>query len=204
MARPLPWLVPAVVAGGLAPLLEFSLRAATGGLGADPVAFLLNRLGLYALAFLVAGLCCTPVRLLFGVTWPARLPRVLGLLGFGYAAAHAGMYLVVDQGLDVGAAWKDVTERPFITAGAAAVVLLAPLAWTSTDAAVRRMGFRRWKALHRLAYLAAVLGVVHFLLRVKKDVTEPLAYGLVLVIALVLRALNALIQRRRVAESSAQ
>ena len=199
MARPLPWLVPAVVTGGLAPLVELSVRAATGGLGADPVAFLLNRLGLLSLVFLVAGLCCTPLRLLLEATWPARLTRTLGLLGLGYASAHVALYLGVDQGLKLAAIWKDVTERPFITVGAAAFLLLTPLAGTSTDAAVRRLGFRRWKALHRLAYAAAALGVVHFLLRVKKDVTEPLAYGLVLATALALRAVNRLLQRRRVA-----
>jgi sulfoxide reductase heme-binding subunit YedZ len=197
VARPLPWLVPAVVAGGLVPLGELAVRAATGALGADPVAFLLNRLGLLALAFLVAGLCCTPLRLLFEVTWPARLTRALGLLGFGYAAAHVGVYGVVDQGLDLAATWKDVTERPFITVGAGAFVLLVPLAWTSTDAAVRRMGFGRWKLLHRLAYVAAALAVLHFFLRVKKDVTEPLAYGLVVVTALGLRVVDWDIRRRR-------
>ena len=193
----MPWLVPAVVAGGLAPVLELSVRAVTGGLGADPVAFLLNRLGLVALVFLVAGLCCMPLRLLLEVTWPGRLTRALGLLGFGYAVAHVALYLGVDQGLDVAAIWKDVTERPFITAGAGAFVLLVPLSWTSTDAAVRRMGFGRWKLLHRLAYVAAALAVLHFFLRVKKDVTEPLAYGLVLLTALLLRVVDWDIRRRR-------
>jgi len=197
VARPLPWLAPAVVAGGLVPVVELAGRAVAGGLGADPVAFLLNRLGLLALVFLVAGLCCTPLRLLFEVTWPARLTRALGLLGFGYAAAHVGFYLAVDQGLDLAATWKDVTERPFITAGAAAFLLLLPLAWTSTGGWVRRLGHGRWKGLHRLAYAAAALGVLHFYLRVKKDVTEPLAYGLVLLTALSLRVVDWDLRRRR-------
>jgi sulfoxide reductase heme-binding subunit YedZ len=197
VARPLPWLVPAVVTGGLLPLGEFAVRGAVGALGADPVAFVLNRLGLLALVFLVLGLACTPVRFLFHVTWPARLTRVLGLLGFGYAVAHMAVYALVDQGLDVAVLWKDVSERPFITVGFAAVVLLVPLAWTSTGTAVRRMGFERWKRLHRLAYAAAALGVVHFWMRVKKDVTEPAVYGTVLLVLLALRAVHWDIQRRR-------
>ncbi len=204
MARPVPWLVPAVVTGGLLPLGEFAVRGALGALGADPVAFMLNRLGLLALVFLVLGLACTPARFLFGVTWPARLTRPLGLLGFGHAAAHLLVYVLVDQWLDVDVLWKDVSERPFIMVGFAALVLLAPLAWTSTNAAVRRMGFERWKGLHRLAYVAAALGVVHFWMRVKKDVTEPAAYGVVLLMLLGLRAVHWDIQRRKAARAAAR
>lgn len=204
MARPVPWLVPAVLTGGLVPLGEFAVRAALGALGADPVSFVLNRLGLVSLMFLVLGLASTPVRFLFGVTWPARLTRPLGLLGFGYAAAHLLVYALVDQGLDVAVLWKDVSERPFITVGFAALVLLVPLAWTSTGAAVRRMGFERWKRLHGLAYVAAALGVVHFWMRVKKDVTEPAVYGTVLLVLLSLRAVKWDIQRRKAARTPAR
>ena len=200
MARaPSPWLVPAVVTGGLLPLGEFLLRAATSTLGAEPVAFVLNRLGLLALVFLLLGLACTPLRFLLEVTWPARLTRVLGLLGFGYAAAHLLLYVLVDQGLDLAVLWKDVTERPFLSVGLAAFAALVPLAWTSRNASIRRMGFDRWKRLHRLAYVAAALGVVHFWLRVKKDLTEPAAYGTVLLLLLGLRAVRWDLQRRRAA-----
>ncbi|MEN9785122.1 MAG: hypothetical protein RLZZ299_386 [Pseudomonadota bacterium] len=179
--------MPAFVAGGLAPVAELALRGALGGLGADPVAFVLHRLGLAALIFLVAGLACTPLRAWLGWTWPLRVRRALGLLAFGYAAAHVAVYAGVDQGLDARAIVKDVTERPFVTLGAAAFALLVPLAWTSTDGAVRRMGGRRWATLHRWVYPAAVLAALHFLLRVKRDVTEPAVYGGVLALLLLLR-----------------
>ncbi len=182
--------MPAFVTGGLAPALELLLRGVTGTLGADPVAMLLNRLGLAALGFVVAGLACTPLRAWLGWTWPARVRRVLGLLAFGYATAHVGLYVAVDQGLDVRAIAVDVVERPFVTLGAAAYAVLIPLAWTSTDRAIRALGGRRWRALHRWVYAAAVLATLHFLLRVKRDVTEPAAYGAVLALLLLLRVVR--------------
>lgn len=180
MSTPLPWLKPGLVVGALAPMAAMIALAATGSLGADPIAIALNRLGLLALILLVASLTCTPLKLFFGWTWPLRVRRALGLLAFAYASAHVLLYVLVDQGLDLGAIVADVVKRPFITVGFAAFVLLVPLAWTSTDAAVRRLGFARWQKLHRLSYLASSLGAVHFFLRVKKDVSEPLIVVMVL------------------------
>lgn len=180
MATPLPWLKPGLVVGALAPIAAMLALAATGSLGADPVAIALNRLGLLALILLVASLTCTPLKLFFGWTWPLRVRRALGLLAFAYASAHVLLYVLVDQGLDLRAIVADVVKRPFITVGFTAFVLLVPLAWTSTDAAVRRLGFARWQKLHRLSYLASSLGAVHFFLRVKKDVSEPLIVLMVL------------------------
>jgi sulfoxide reductase heme-binding subunit YedZ len=180
MATPLPWLKPGLVVGALAPMAAMVALAATGSLGADPIAITLNRLGLLALILLVASLTCTPLKLFFGWTWPLRVRRALGLLAFAYASAHVLLYVLVDQGLDLRAIVADVVKRPFITVGFAAFVLLVPLAWTSTDAAVRRLGFARWQKLHRLSYLASSLGAVHFFLRVKKDVSEPVIVVMVL------------------------
>jgi methionine sulfoxide reductase heme-binding subunit len=177
---PLPWLEPAIVAGAFVPLAAIALSVARGTLGANPVAEGLNEVGLLALIFLVASLACTPLKAVTGWTWPIRVRKTLGLLGFFYAALHLATYLGLDQLLDLHAIWKDVTERPFILAGMTAFLLLVPLAITSTARAVKRLGFARWKLLHRLAYVAAGLGVVHFVLRVKKDVTEPAVYGAVL------------------------
>ncbi|MFZ5471421.1 MAG: sulfite oxidase heme-binding subunit YedZ [Myxococcota bacterium] len=188
---PLPWLRPAVFTGALVPLAAILLRAARGELGANPIAEALNRLGLVALVFLLLTLACTPMKPLFGWTWPARLRRMLGLFAFFYATSHVATYAGLDQVLDVGAIAADIAKRSFILAGFLAWLLMIPLALTSTDAMVKRLGFRRWKLLHRLAYLCAALGVVHFVLRVKADLTEPLLYGAVLAALLVLRLVGA-------------
>lgn len=184
---PLPWLKPGVFAGALVPLVAIVVRGMQGNLGANPIAQALNQLGLVALVFLVAALACTPMKTLFGWTWPIRLRRMLGLFAFFYALLHVLTYAGLDQGLDWAAIWKDVSKRRFIFVGFAAFVLLVPLAATSTAGAVRRLGFARWKRLHRLAYLAPALGAIHFFLRVKKDVREPLAYAALLALLLLIR-----------------
>ena len=175
-----PWLKPAVFTAALSPLAAILLQAARGALGANPVAEALNRLGLTALVFLVASLACTPVREIAGWTWAITLRRMLGLFAFFYACLHFATYAIVDQGLRGKAIVADVAKRPFILSGFAAFLLLAPLAATSTAASVRRLGFPRWKRLHRLAYAAGALAALHFWLRVKKDVREPAIYAAVL------------------------
>ena len=194
---PFPWLKPGVFVGALVPFAALAWQALQGRLGADPVAIALNRLGLLALIFLVASLAATPARVLLGWTWPVRLRRMLGLFAFFYASVHLLTYVAVDQRFDWPVLWADVTKRKFMVVGFAAYLLLLPLAVTSTDASVRRLGFRRWKALHRLAYLAGVLAVVHFLWRVKLDVREPLLYALALGALLLVRVLDAVRTRRR-------
>jgi methionine sulfoxide reductase heme-binding subunit len=173
-------LKPAVFTAALSPLAAILLQAARGALGANPVAEALNRLGMTALVFLVASLACTPVREIAGWTWAITLRRMLGLFAFFYACLHFATYAIVDQGLRGKAIVADVAKRPFILSGFAAFLLLAPLAATSTAAAVRRLGFPRWKRLHRLAYAAGILAAFHFWLRVKKDVREPGIYAAVL------------------------
>ncbi|MGO8969076.1 MAG: sulfite oxidase heme-binding subunit YedZ [Myxococcaceae bacterium] len=191
-SEPFPWLKPGVFVGALVPLADLLVQALRGTLGADPVALALNRLGLLALIFLIAALVPTPAKLLLGWTWPIRLRRMLGLFAFFYASLHLATYVIIDQHFDWPVLWADVTKRKFMVVGFAAFLLLLPLALTSTDASVRRLGFRRWKALHRLAYAAAVLAVVHFLWRVKLDVRQPLLYALVLGTLLLARVVDAL------------
>lgn len=188
---PLPWLNPALVAGALVPLASILVRARSGGLGADPIAEALNRLGLTALILLIASLACTPLRKLWGWTWPARVRRTLGLLAFTYAALHVTVYAGLDQGLDVRAIWEDVSERRFIFAGFSAFVLLIPLALTSTRESVRRLGYVTWSRLHALVYPAALLASIHFIWRVKKDLREPLVYAAVLTALLLARVVAA-------------
>ncbi|WP_437809140.1 protein-methionine-sulfoxide reductase heme-binding subunit MsrQ [Sorangium sp. So ce1078] len=194
--RKLPWLVPAVVTGGLIPLAVLGLRAGAGALGPNAVAEALNQLGLLALVLLVASLAATPLKLVSGWTFPLRIRKALGLLAFFYACAHFLTYAVVDQGLDARAVVEDITERPFILAGFVALLLLVPLAATSTARMLKRLGAARWKRLHRLAYVAAVLGVAHFFLRVKKDATEPMIYAALLALLFAARIAGAVLRRR--------
>jgi len=194
---PLPWLKPAVLVGGLAPLGMMLLQGLQGTLGPNAVETVLNQTGLLCLVFLVLSLACTPLKLVLAWTWPVRVRKLLGLLAFAYGVLHFLTYAVADQGLALGAIFQDITERGFIAVGFVALVLMVPLAVTSTNASVRRMGFPAWQRLHRLAYVAAALGVVHFVWRVKKDATEPLIYGAVLAVLLGIRAVEAIRKRRR-------
>ena len=193
---PLPWLKPAVLTGSLVPLAAILTRAWSDSLGPDPIAQALNQLGLIALVFLVAALGCTPLKAMFGWTWPMRIRRMLGLFAFFYALLHVITYTVLDQGLDWRAIVDDIVKRKFIFFGFSTFVLLIPLAATSTNSALRRLGYVRWKQLHRLAYLAPVLAVLHFIWRVKLDVREPVAYGLVLAALLSARLVDYLHDRK--------
>ena len=176
----LSWLQPAVLVGTLAPLAMLIWLAARRELGANPVAEALNQLGLVALTLLVTSLACTPLKVLTGWAWPMRLRKTLGLMGFAYAALHASVYGGLDQVLNFRAIWDDVIKRKFIFVGFAAFLCIVPLAVTSTAGAIRRLGSKNWKRLHRLAYVAASLGVLHFVWRVKVDLTQPLIYGAIL------------------------
>lgn len=198
MARPkLTWLVPATVTGSLVPFVWLGVRALGHQLGANPIATALNQLGLLALIFLSASLSCTPLKVLSNWNWPLRVRRTLGLFGFFSASAHFLLYFVLDQGLSFSAVWHDVLKRPFIALGAAALVLLVPLAWTSNKRALARLGFARWKALHRLAYVIGPLAVAHFYLRVKADHSEPLIYGALIAFGLALRAVARIVRERQ-------
>jgi sulfoxide reductase heme-binding subunit YedZ len=190
--KPHPWLEPGVLLGALVPLAVLIARAARGTLGADPVAIALNQLGRLALVLLLCSLAATPLRHLFGVRWPQQIRRLLGLLAFFYASLHFGVYALVDQQLALAAIAEDVSKRPFIMAGFSALLLLVPLAATSTKAMIRRLGGARWRRLHRLVYVAGSLAVLHFVWRVKSDLTQPLAYAAVLLFLFAVRVRHAL------------
>jgi sulfoxide reductase heme-binding subunit YedZ len=132
-----------------------------GGLGSNPVELVTRSTGTWTLVFLCAGLAVTPLRRLTGLQWLVRLRRMIGLFAFFYATLHFTTYLWFDQWFDWPAIWTDIVKRPFITMGVVGFVLLVPLAATSTDAMMRRLG-RRWSALHRAVYAAAAVGVLHF------------------------------------------
>jgi len=182
-----PWLKPAVFVAALGPLLWLVSRGVRGTLGPDPVAEVLNRLGLYAISLLFCSLACTPVQIVLGWNWPVRVRRMLGLFAFFYATLHFSTYLFVDQGLDITSIGKDIAKRRFVTVGFAAWCALLPLAITSTQGWVRRLGFRRWKVLHRLAYVAAALACVHFIWRFKTALLQPVSFTLVLALLLAIR-----------------
>jgi methionine sulfoxide reductase heme-binding subunit len=190
------WLKPGLFIGALVPLTSIVLRALTGALNANPIAEVENELGLAALIFLIASLACTPARRVFGWTWAPRIRRELGLFAFAYATLHFSVYVLLDQSLDVPAMLDDVLKRPFISVGFAALVLLVPLAITSTKASIRRMGFVRWQRLHQLAYVAGVLAAIHFIWRVKIDVSQPLTYATLLGVLLVARLVFWVTRRR--------
>jgi len=171
----------------LAPLALLAADAASHRLGANPIEAVLNRLGFWTLTFLALSLVPTPLRLWTGLAWPLRLRRRLGVAAACYALLHFSWYLGVDQFFDMQVVVADVVKRPFITVGFAAILLLLPLAITSTDGWVRRLGFARWKALHRLAYAAALLGVVHFAWRVKADRLKPTIFAVAIGLLLLAR-----------------
>jgi sulfoxide reductase heme-binding subunit YedZ len=194
---PHPWLKPGLFAGALVPLAVLVWRAAHRTLGADAIAIGLNQLGYLALVCLMASLACTPLKILTGWTWPIRVRRMLGLFAFFYASLHLLTYVGIDQQLDWPVLWGDVTQRKFMIVGFLAFLCLAPLAWTSTDASVRRLGFNRWKSLHRLAYVAGVLAVIHFVWRVKSDVRVPMTWAAILGALFLIRIADGVRTRRK-------
>jgi sulfoxide reductase heme-binding subunit YedZ len=194
---PHPWLKPGVFAGALIPLVVLLWRAAHRNLGADAVAVALNQLGYLALVFLVTTLACTPLKLLTGWTWPIGIRRMLGLFAAFYATLHFTTYVAIDQQFDWHVLLADITKRNFIIVGFLAFLSLLPLAATSTDASVRRLGFKRWKALHRLVYVAAVLAVIHFIWRVKLDVTEPAVWAVIVALLFLVRIVDVVRTRRK-------
>ena len=177
-------LKPVVFLACLIPALHLGLGVlnATGvshfgavSLGADPVSFMLHTCGRWTLNFLMITLCMTPLRdFTHSVFW-LRFRRMFGLFAFFYVLLHFSVYLLLDQSGNLGGVWQDIVKRPYITIGMLGLLLLIPLAVTSTAKAQRRLG-RRWTQLHRLAYLIAILGVWHFWWQVKKDIREPLLY----------------------------
>lgn len=195
--RGLPWLAPAIWTGGLLPVGALALDFGRDALGPNPVAAALHQLGLLAIVALTATLACTPVQWLTGWTWPARIRRALGLLAFTYVSLHLATYVGLDLGFAFGVLLDDLARRPFITVGFATWVLLLPLAATSTAGAVRRLGFVAWKRLHRLVYLCAGLGLVHFFWAEKKDVRQPTVYAVVVGLLLLARVVAAARRRAR-------
>lgn len=145
-------------------------------LGTEPIKTLEQSLGLWALRFLLASLIVTPLRQMARIDL-LRYRRALGLLAFYYASLHLAAYVALDHDFDLTAIWADILKRPYVTIGMASLIILAPLAATSNDAMIRRIGGKAWAKLHRLVYFAAIAAAVHFILVVKSWPAEPLVYA---------------------------
>jgi len=178
-----------IYAAGLVPAMWLWYLGLTGGLGPEPIRTLERELGLTGLQFLVAALAVTPLRRHTGINL-MRFRRALGLLCFFYVVQHLGVWLFLDLA-DLRLIWADILKRPYVAVGMLGFLALLPLALTSTDRAVRRLGAERWRRLHRLTYGAVLLGLTHFAMVVKGFPVEPLAYGAAVAILLGLRALPA-------------
>jgi sulfoxide reductase heme-binding subunit YedZ len=177
----------AVWAVCLFPLALLLSQFWTDDLGANPIDHVTRTLGVWTLRLLLASLAMTPLRLLFGISWPITLRRLLGLFAFSYVCLHFSVWIVLDHFFDWEQLLADILERPFITVGVLALTLLVPLAATSTAGMVKRLGAVAWKRLHRLVYVAAVLGVLHFLWLAKKGRIDPFVYAGILAILLGIR-----------------
>ncbi len=185
---------------GLMPAVWTFYLGVMDELGADPQNVLERTLGLWALRFLILTLAITPLRRLGGPNW-IRYRRTLGLLAFYYAAMHLSVYLVLDQGLDFAAIWADIVKRPYITVGMLAFTMLVPLAVTSNNASIRRLGGSAWARLHKLVYVAVAAAALHFIMLAKVWAVEPLVYAAIVAVLLGYRLVAYLTkeQRKRVA-----
>jgi sulfoxide reductase heme-binding subunit YedZ len=191
-----------VFVAALTPAAWLVASAFTGGLGANPIDRITDETGTWTLRLLLTTLAITPLRRLTGWNDVIRLRRMLGLFAFFYGALHVSTFVVLDHFFDVQRIAADIARRPFVTAGFVAFVLMVPLAVTSTAGWIRRLGGAAWQRLHRLAYVSAAAGVVHYLWLVKSDTTRPLRYAAVLVVLLGVRATWTL--RRRTARRGAR
>lgn len=188
-----------VFVAALAPLarLVAGLAFYPEWLGANPAEFITRSTGDWTLRFLLATLAVTPLRKTLGWHWLASLRRMFGLFACFYGLVHLSSYVAFDQVYDVAEIAEDIVKRPFITVGFAALLLMLPLALTSTDRTVRRLGAKRWLALHRLVYLIAPLGVLHFWWMVKADIREPALYAAILAGLLGYRVVTRVREARR-------
>lgn len=195
------WLKPLLFAACAFPAAQLAFEAYSGELGVNPIEYITRFTGSWSLIILIASLAVTPLRRLTGRNDLVKLRRMLGLFAFFYAALHFATYIGLDLFFDFSAIGKDIVKRPYITVGFSAFVIMVPLAATSTAGMIRRLG-KRWQQLHRLVYVAAILGVLHFYWLVKADIRRPAQYGAVLALLLGYRVLVKWRSNRRVAPAS--
>lgn len=186
--KQLAWLKALVLLSSLLPLARMAWLTVSGRL-VEPLAFITHGTGDWTLYFLCITLAVTPLRRLTAWNWLVRLRRMLGLFCFFYATLHFATFIWFDHFFDLQAMWKDVLKRPFITVGFIAFALLAPLAATSTNGMVRRLGGKRWQWLHRLIYLVAPLAILHFwwMKAGKHNFAQPILFGAIVALLLAAR-----------------
>ena len=178
---------PLVITAGIGPAVWLGVKFLRDDLGANPAEYLEHFTGTAALVILLLSLSISPLRRLTRVNPLIRLRKPIGLWSFAYACLHFSCYLVFDQSLDFGEILHGIAKRPYITVGFSAWLILLSLALTSCTLAIRKLGGRRWNALHRLVYVAAAAGVIHYLWSVKRDVSVPTALGVILIVLLAAR-----------------
>lgn len=179
-----------IAVNALLPAALMLFDGVRGELGVNPAEFVVRTTGVMALVFMLVSLAVTPARAIFGWNILIRFRRMLGLFTFYYAASHLTAYSVFDKSGSVSGILKDIGERPFIAVGFAAFVLLIPLAVTSTNGWVKRLGGKNWAKLHKFAYVIAALGVIHFWMIVKSDIVYPAIFASALIVLLLFRFFN--------------
>jgi len=187
---------PVVVALALSPAAWLTWGFFHDQLGANPIEMLTRETGVWTLRFIVATLVITPLRRLTGWNALVKYRRMLGLFAFFYGTVHLLTYVWLDQFFDVPGIVKDVLKRPFITMGMLAFLAMLPLALTSTTGWIRRLGGKRWQAIHRLIYVTAICGVIHYYWLVKADVARPIRYAAIVAVLLAARAVYTVRMRR--------
>jgi sulfoxide reductase heme-binding subunit YedZ len=190
VVKPVVWLI------CLAPLALLVYDGFTDNLTANPIEMITNTTGIWTLRLIVATIAITPLRWVTGINQLINYRRVIGLFAFFYGCLHFTTFFQFDHQFDFAAMWKDVQERPYITAGFTAFVLMIPLAITSTTGWIRRIGGKRWNLLHKLIYVTALAAVLHYFWKVKLDATNPIYYGVIVVFLLGLRVWRNVARKR--------
>lgn len=182
----------------LAPLFMLVWKGFNSALGANPIEVITHSTGKWTLIFLLITLSITPLRKMLQQPWLIRFRRMTGLYAFFYGCLHLMTWVWLDKFFDLHDMWADILKRRFITVGMAALLLMLPLALTSTKGWIGRLGGHRWSLLHKVIYLSAALGVIHFLWLVKADIREPVRYGIILGLLLLWRVGNWLLPKLRI------
>ena len=173
-----------ILVNGLVPLALLVWDQGHKQLGANPQNFLILTTGMMTLIFLMLTMAVTPLRKITGWNWLIQFRRMLGLYAFFYGCLHFLCFFSLDRGFSVSSTLTEMLKRKYLIVGSTALIVMIPLAITSTNAMIKRMGGKRWRALHRLAYVAAIAGVIHYYMQVKADVRQPLVFAAVLAVLL--------------------